>query len=375
MLVGTKVGNDPDVEQLSHGAVRFLDKVAHRAEATCGVQYLADVSSFRLPRHPWFRDADVLQLYNIHGGWFAHTALPRLAARKPVVWRLSDMWSLTGHCGYAYGCERWRIGCGECPDLAEYPAVRRDATAFNWRVKQRIYNRTELVIVAPSRWIAGLVAESPLLGRYRVESIPNGVDTEFFSVRDRAEAQRKLGIPAGERVVLVASLQARKGGDIALAALEAAAQAHGPLTALVMGPREIAPSDRPGVRVVDLGVVDDEDTVRAAYCAAEVMLQPTLADNLPNSILESMAVGTPVIALARGGVVDAITHTVDGYLVDEPSPQDLGAAVVSLLTDQALRDRLAEEARRTIEDRFSLGRQAEAFRALYEELAPERTAG
>ena len=376
MLVGTKTGIDPDVEQLRRdgAAIATIDKIMQRAGAAFGVQYLADVSSFRLTRYAWFREADVLQLYNIHGGWFAHTALPRLAARKTVVWRLSDMWAMTGHCGYSYSCQRWKTGCGSCPNLADYPAVRRDATAFNWRVKQHTYAHTNLTIVAPSRWMGALAAESPLLRRYRVEIIPNGVDAEFFSPGRRQEARRRLGIPADERVVLVASLQARKGGDIVLGALEVAAQACGPMTAIVMGPREAPPISRPGVRVVDLGVVDDQTLVRDAYSAAELMLQPTLADNLPNSILESMATGTPVVAVAIGGVVDVVTHGVDGFLTAEPSPSELGAGVAQLLRDGELRDRLEQGARRTVEARFSLRRQAEAFRDLYEDLASARTA-
>ena len=108
MLVGHKDGNDPDVRRIARSdAIALADRVAHRAADQVGLQYVANASSFLLKRDPWFREADVLQLYNIHGGWFALTALPRLARAKPIVWRLSDMWAMTGHCGYSLDSERW----------------------------------------------------------------------------------------------------------------------------------------------------------------------------------------------------------------------------------------------------------------------------
>ena len=375
MIVGSKSGTDPDVAPLREGALQAFEPMVHRAGSAAGVQYLADASSFLLARHPWFKEADVLQLYNLHGGWFAHTALPLLSRRKPTIWRLSDMWSMTGHCGYAYDCERWLTGCGSCPNLGEYPPIRRDATAFNWRVKQWVYAHSALTIVAPSRWLAGMVERSPLIRRFRLEIIPNGVDTTFFAPGRTDEARRRLSIPPREPVVLVGSLQPRKGGNLVSDALESAARIAGPFTALVMGPRDGPPAHRAGFRTVDLGVLDDPADVATAYSASAVMLQPTLADNLPNSILESMASGTPVVALARGGVGEAITHLEDGFLAAEPTPESLGVAVARLLRDEELRSRVATGARLTVERRFSLQRQAEAFRALYEDVLAEGPEG
>ena len=169
MLVGHKDGHDPDVRRIARSdAVALADRVAHRAADEFGLQYVANASSFLLKRDPWFREADVLQLYNIHGGWFALTALPRLTRAKPTVWRLSDMWAMTGHCGYSLDSERWRTGCGSCPHLQTYPPVRRDATAANWRLKRRVYAKAPLTLVAPTHWLEGLTRESPLLAHYPV---------------------------------------------------------------------------------------------------------------------------------------------------------------------------------------------------------------
>jgi len=95
------------------------------------LQYLFYPSSFLLLYDKWFRESDVIQLFNTHDNYFAHTALPFISRKKPVVWRLSDMWAMTGHCTHALDCERWMSGCGSCPYLSGYPALRWDTTAFS----------------------------------------------------------------------------------------------------------------------------------------------------------------------------------------------------------------------------------------------------
>jgi hypothetical protein len=151
--------------------VRLADRAAGRVLERMSLPSVATPSSFALTRHPWFREADVLQLFNLHGGWFAYTALPRLTRLKPTVWRLSDMWAMTGHCGYSYECERWLTGCGCCPHLDEYPALRRDRSAANWRIKEWVYARTGLTLVAPSAWLADVARRSPLLSRFDLRVI------------------------------------------------------------------------------------------------------------------------------------------------------------------------------------------------------------
>ena len=136
MLVGTKASHDPDAATVhGGGARRILDRLADEATLRLGLQYLWYPSGTRILAQPWVRDAAIIQIYNTHGGYLSHRLLPDLARLAPVVWRLSDMWAMTGHCAYAGPCERWRQGCGRCPDLARYPALPVDTTALLWRVK------------------------------------------------------------------------------------------------------------------------------------------------------------------------------------------------------------------------------------------------
>src|SRR6266403_283557 len=144
MLVSRKTTHDKDIREISQSVLRVLDRSAYHLFERLSLQYLFYPSSFLLLYDKWFRESDVIQLFNTHDNYFAHTALPFISRKKPVVWRLSDMWAMTGHCTHALDCERWMSGCGSCPYLSGYPALRWDTTAFLWRAKKSVYARSRI---------------------------------------------------------------------------------------------------------------------------------------------------------------------------------------------------------------------------------------
>jgi glycosyltransferase involved in cell wall biosynthesis len=365
MLVGRKETSDPDVAEIELGRG---DRLANRIGDRLGVQYLFLPSSFRLRTHPWVLQADVLQLANIHGGFFSHTSIPLLGRGKKLVWCLHDMWSFTGHCGFSLDSERWLTGCGRCPHLDTYPPVRRDATWINWRVKQAIYRLRPFTFVAPSEWLAGLARRSLLLSRFPVHVIPYGIDAEIYAPAPQAEARRSLGLAPDERVVLVVGLEPRKGSGLLPSILAHAVRGNG-LTLLVAG--ETSPGPLPAaVTVRSLGHIVDERELAQAYSAADVFLMPTLMDNLPNTLLESLACETPAVATAVGGVAEVVEDGRTG-LVRPAEPVALGAALAELLADAELRARLGAAGRATVRERFTIERQARAYLELYASLGPK----
>src|SRR3990172_11558351 len=156
MLVGKKFSGDSDVQVLGSRPAHLgflLDRAGRVASDLTGLQDMLIPSSAWLHRHPWVRRADVLQFFNTWGGFVSFTALARLSSARPVVWWLSDQWLFTGHCVYTYDCDRWLTGCGTCPQVWGERSLPFDTSALLWRIKDRVYRRADLVIVAPSRWI------------------------------------------------------------------------------------------------------------------------------------------------------------------------------------------------------------------------------
>lgn len=361
MLVSYKFTDDPDVRSFRGLFWRAVDRPFRELGEASGLQYIFAPSSWALLAHPWLREADLVQVYNVHGGYFSYPVLTPLSRWKTVVWRLSDMWAFTGHCAYSYESDRWRTGCGSCPHLTDYPGLRRDATAANWRIKRWLWDRSRFHFVAPSRWIERLARESPLIGRFPITWIPNGIDVARYRPRDRAEARRALGLPVDGKVLLFGDTEARKGGALLGKALEGIDLA-GTTVVTMGGGSSAADAPLPGIR---LGRLRDEEQIATAYAAADLFVLAALADNLPNTVLEAFACGVPVVAFDVGGVGDAVRHMETGFLARAPEHQDLGAGIALLLRDEELRVRLGRTARDVTEREYPLALQARRFADLY----------
>jgi glycosyltransferase involved in cell wall biosynthesis len=350
MLVGRRFGDDARVRHLKRNAFwRALDRPFVETLDRAGYQYAFYPSSFAVAADPWYREADAVVLHNAHGSYFSPVALPLLSRRRPFVWFLHDQWAFTGHVAYSLDCERWRTGCGACPYLTNYPGLPRDTTATLWRWKRALYRRSQVTIVSPSQWLASLARESPLLGRFPVYVLPNGVDLQRFRPRSREDARRRLGLDPSRPVVLYSALDTRderKGADLLRAAIE---RLDGRVDVLAAGEGGL-----PGAR--SLGRVDDDDTLVDAYSAADVFVLPSRVENLSNALVESIACGTPVAAFAVGGNGEVVRDGETGRLAQRVDGDALAAAIQSVLeSGDAIRDACRSRAERE----HSIDRQAE----------------
>jgi glycosyltransferase involved in cell wall biosynthesis len=376
MLVGTKASHDPDAATVhGGGARRILDRIADGANRRIGLQYLWYPSGRRILAHPWVSEASIIQIYNTHGGYFSHRLLPALARRAPIVWRLSDMWALTGHCAYAGDCERWRQGCGRCPDLARYPAIPFDTTALLWRIKQRIYDNARPAIAAPSRWLERLARQSPLFASCPVERIATGVDTSIYHPIDKNSARDVLGLERDAKFLLFSAHSVdddqRKGSAAALAALAQVAPRDG-LAVLLLGMGGASWIGKLPHPVTPLGFLRDERLVAAAYAAADLAIAPSSVENLPNSILEAMACGTPVAAFDTGGIGEAVRHLETGWLAPTGDATRLAEGITRLIGDDAERARLGRASIALIRGDFTAERETAEYLALYDRLRAAR---
>lgn len=370
MLVRYKDTGDPDVGLLATGWRRWLDAVGAYGLDPLGAQALGFPSSFLLARHPWFAQADVVQLYTVHGGFMSLLALPRLGRGKRLVWRFSDMWPATGRCAYPRDCTGWRTGCGRCPRPGEPPTSLFDLSGALWRVKKRVFDRLDLRLVVTNSWMRAQVAQSPLFSRFPVAVIPNGVDADLLRPVGRREAREALGLPPQARVVLFAAHVAvpgtRKGGEHVVPVMERlAAEGRDDLVLAVLGERAESWPPGQGYRTARLGSVRGDRFLAAAYGAADILLFPALAENFPNTILEAMACGTPVAAFDSGGVSDILRPGETGWLAPTGDADALAHGAARLLDDAPGREAMSRRCREVVLAGYTLRHQAEAFARLY----------
>lgn len=376
MLVKYKVLNDPYVDTVSGGGLlRRCDDLANRVTWRLGLQYQIVPSAWRVLRHPWVQEADVIQLYNTHGGYFAPWMIPALARRTPLVWRLSDMWPVTGHCAYAGACERWQSGCGACPDLAAYPAIGLDLTAFLWRQKQRLYKRAPFSVVAPSSWIDGVARKSPLLAEADIHRIPNGLDLDTFQPSDKDAARRHFGVPPDCTAILfaphVAGDNKRKGGDLLEAALHRIG-ARDDLVLLVAGVNAEWWVGRVPQRVVPLGYLRDDKAMAMANVAADFVVVSSAVENLPNGVIEAFACARPVVAFDSGGIRDAVRDGETGMLVPALDVDTLADAFGRMMDDPVARRAMGARALALAQREYSAEVEVGRFESLYASLLEKR---
>lgn len=310
---------------------------------------------------------DVLHGHNLHGGYFDLRRLPDLSRQVPLVLTLHDAWLLSGHCAHSFECARWQTGCGACPDLTIYPAVPRDATAYNWRRKAGIYRRSRLFVATPCRWLMEKV-EGSMLAEGCVERrvIPNGVDLAVFRPGDRAQARQALDLPQDARILVFAarSLRASIWKDFATmraAVARVAAAAEGQkLIFLALG--EEAPAESIGTAELRFaGWQNSPAAVVRYYQAADLYLHAARADTFPNTVLEALACGIPAVATAVGGIPEQIVDGVTGRLVPVGDAETMARRVTQLLEDDEARLNMGAAAAADARRRFDLEDQATAY--------------
>ncbi|MCF8150183.1 MAG: glycosyltransferase [Sulfuritalea sp.] len=376
MLVGYRASNDPDVATVSgHRCLQFADRAVDKLSGKVGAQYLWLPSSHRVVRHPWLKEANVIQLYNTHGGYFSQWLLPRLAMGASLVWRLSDQWAMTGHCAYSGDCQRWLDGCGQCPALETYPSIGRDTTAALFRRKLNFYRQTPMTIVAPSSWIRDLAAQSPLLGRYPIVHIPNGLDGSMFYPRDRLAARAALDLPPDAKVILfsahILDNNPRKGGDLLKTALNRIPLPPGTVL-MLMGEGGESWSGRVPCAIKRVGFRAEPEAMAICYAAADIVVVPSVLENLPNTLVESLACGRAVVAVDSGGMRDGVRHGETGYLARTGDVDDLAAGILLLLGDDRLRANMEAAANCLFLEEFTLELELQRMEELYLDIRPSR---
>ncbi len=349
----------------------WIEKLISYPTRYFGFNYLHHINSFEIPKHNFYQDADILNFHNLHTDYFSYLAIPSLTKSKPAVLTLHDMWSFTGHCAYSYDCDRWKSGCGQCPYPNIYPAIRKDNTHLEWKLKDWVYSQANMAIVAPSYWLVEQAKQS-ILNRFPIHHIPYGIDTEAYQPLNSEQCKTLLGIPHGKRVLMfgAASLKdPRKGGDLLLEALKKLPSSLKAETVLLtLGGGGASISEVVGVDSLNLGYVSSDRLKSIAYSAADLFIFPTRADNLPLVLQESMACGTPMVSFKVGGVPDLVRPEITGYLATQEDADDFCTGIIQLLEDTALRETMSQNCRAISVNEYSLGLQAQRYTDLYHQM-------
>jgi glycosyltransferase involved in cell wall biosynthesis len=378
LLVSDKRTDDTTVFCASDGWARrlqrkiceYLETKLARASARSSSVFISPsrFSYFSPASDPRVQAADIVSLYWINGAFIPPEGLAGIT--QPIVWRLSDVWPFTGCCHYPGECTRFEQQCGNCPQLRTPSG--HDASYRLWKRKEAAWKGLNITVAAPSQWVASLARRSALFSGRRVEVIPTGVDIDRFRPMNKQEARARLGLPA-DKIVLVfgamsSTSDARKGFKELCSVLKTLASS--PLSerilAVVFGnflPLPVLP-----VSAISLGEIHDDERLAAAYSCADMVIVPSLEDNLPNVALEAIACGAPVAGFAVGGMPDIVRQGWNGVLAPTGDTSGLAKAMADALSKPETLAVMSAQSREHALKYFSSRTQAESYLKLYEEL-------
>ena len=290
----------------------------------------------------------------------------------PLIWTLHDMWAFTGGCHYSGDCDRYSMTCGSCPQLQSHRD--KDISRWVWQRKAKAWKDLNLTIVTPSHWLSKCAKASSLLQKFRIEVIPNGVDVQRYKPIDRQIAKSLLGLPPDKQIVMFGAIEAtsdhRKGFHLLLPALQKLSQLekHDQVELVIFGASQ--PTNAPdfGLKTHYLGKLSDEISLPLIYSAADVFVAPSLQDNLPNTIIEALACGTPCVAFKVGGIIDMIEHQQNGYLAQPYVLNDLALGIAWVIQNNQRWHSLSKRAREKVNQKFTIEMQASAYLKLYSEV-------
>ncbi len=315
---------------------------------------------------------DLLHLHNLHGHYFDLRALSWLSRQIPTVITLHDAWLISGHCSHSFDCERWMSGCGNCPDLSIYPAVRRDATASNWKRKKKIYAKSRLHVVAPAQWLLNRAHESILAPAIKSSCVVNhGIDLSVFKSGDRRQARAELNLPGDATILLFAAAGIKqniwKDYQTMRGALELLGERKGQSQLLFLALGDAAPTERVGGNELRfIPYASDRSVLAKYYQAADLYIHGAKAEAWGLTITEAMACGLPVVASNVGGIPDQVTERESGFLVPVGNAEAMAEKIAALLENPPLRERMGRVAQKRAHDNFGLSAMVAGYETFYE---------
>jgi len=275
--------------------------------------------------HPWYKNAGIVQLHNLHGNFFKFDTLSRIASEKPTVWTLHDGWALTAHCAHCYDCKKYNNGKHFTPGLRRYGAMLWNNSEYLWNTKKRIYaNSPKLNIVTPSQWLANRVKYSILKGK-SLTVINNGIDVNVFKPRDKNRIRRELRLPTDKILIAyvaqMGTLDPRKGGTYFLETAKYFLNNPNIIFLCIGG--IIGNKNVQKENIIYMPFISDKEELSHYYSSADLFLFTSLAENFPLVTLEAMASGLPVIGFDVGGVKEQVKHKVNGYIAKYKDSKEL----------------------------------------------------
>ncbi|MDR2147150.1 MAG: glycosyltransferase family 4 protein [Tannerella sp.] len=325
-------------------------------------------TGFDISNHPLVRQADILHLHWINQGFLTLKSIESLTKlKKPIIWTLHDMWACTGICHHARDCEKYTTKCHSCFYLNS--KTSNDLSTLVFDRKKILFESSGIAFVTCSKWLHEKVKKSELLKNNFSVAIPNPINTQLYNFRDKKDCRAAFRFPTDKFLLLFGAANStddRKGLNYFLEALSHIEnEVFEQLEIVIFGEmkQEVKQSITMPIHV--LGYLSGEEEIIKLYNAVDAFVISSLDENLPNTIMEAMACGTPCIGFNTGGIPEMIDNKHNGYVAKYENAEDL-AEGINWVFKEADYKSLSLNAREKVVNNYSQDIVAKKYIKLYE---------
>jgi glycosyltransferase involved in cell wall biosynthesis len=382
LYVGEKNTNIQDVVQIPYQrGIPGSRRLARWVERSTGRQDIYN-PSFRNLKNLIPSDTDVVHFNSLWGtnGYADLAALPDITRNIPGVITEHQNWLLTGHCACFHDCERWKSGCGNCPDMTIPPAIPKDGTRKNWKRKRNIIQKSDIVLVTVSDWLRKKAEECPIWSNRKILRIYNGIDLNTFhpvSEEVRMGLRKSQGIPENKIAILLTGQTLggfREGGGIAMQGYDAINRliATYQIVPVLIGKLSKEAQSLINGPSVALPFQETPEDMARCYQAVDITLVTSVVEAFGRVAAESQACDTPVVSFNTGGLAEVVLNEVGGLSVEKGDTEGLVAALQRMIENENLRRRLGEQGVRYVVENFEEGLIADQYINLFRERAENR---
>lgn len=362
-------GQAKSFNRLKHLRYAFFKKFFQRSSFTA--EYSPARKGLGIPWAERLSTYDVIFLHWINLGFLSMQAIEELhALGKPIVWHLHDLWAITGGCHYPGTCHRYVDKCFNCPALVFQGD--NDRSKEIWKLKRELAQEYKTTFVGASRWIANIATGASVSRKSgRVLAIPNPIDIDKYLPGNKQQARKKLQVPEDSFILLFTAANIhdkRKGFELLYRALKICNE-KGYLpkkTRLVIAGKSKNDYSSFPYSPISLGLIESEEEMVSLYQSADVFVIPSLQDNLPNTVVEALACGTPVCGFKTGGIPELVIQNETGVLSVSTEASNLARALRDIAESDLAK--MGENARKLIVDNYSELVVATQYETLFQEL-------
>lgn len=297
--------------------------------------------------HPHVKQADVICLHWVNSFVSAPEVEKILALGKPVYWVMHDMWPFTGGCHYAGDCTQYKEKCGNCVMVKQ---SKVSAVIYWQNKKYECFRGENLYPIGPSTWISKCAQKSKIFGEKVIETIPNPINTEVFFPKTESEKEtvrKKCGLSEKKHTILFGAAKVTnnpiKGFRYFADAVKKLPKEEYQVLVLGQSEGEDVLKQAIELEVVYTGFINDSAQLCDIYNAVDLLVAPSLQENYSNTVLESLACGTPAVVFDVGGMSDLVKTQYNGYLAKSKDADDLARGIIYVSENAEMLSKNARE--------------------------------